>query len=73
MTLTNLKILAIKNASVKKWKNSSIWRYWKPLEPILKLKIQLLAKFLHPACDMKFADTHEQFESLLVNQGHKET
>ena len=50
----------------KKWKkNTAIWRYWKPLEPCLKLKIQLLAKFVHPACDIKFADTHEQLESLL--------
>ena len=35
-----------------------------PLEPGLKLKIQLLAKFCHPSCDMKLADPREKFESL---------
>ena len=36
----------------------------KPLEPGLNLKIQLLAEFCHPSCDMKFADPCEKFESL---------
>ena len=43
------------------WKNRS---YRMPLEPGLKLKIQLLAEFCHPSCDMKFADPREKFESL---------
>ena len=50
----------------KVWKNSAIWECWKPLAPILKFKIQLLAKFVHPAYDIKFADSCEQLESLCV-------
>ena len=46
------------------WKNDVIRSYWKPLELDLKLKIQLLAEFCHPSCDMKFADPLEKFESL---------
>ena len=67
MTLTNLKISAIKLLKKKKWKNSTIWSYWKPLVPGLKLKIQLLAEFCPPSVwYIKFADTHEQLESLCV-------
>ena len=39
-------------------KNSVIRSYRKPLEPGLKLKIQLLAEFCHPSCNIKFVDTH---------------
>ena len=42
------------------WKNSVIRITWKPLEPGLKHQIQLLAKFCHPLCDMKFADPREK-------------
>ena len=38
------------------WKNSVIRITRKPLERGLKLKINLLAKFCHPSCDMNFAD-----------------
>ena len=37
--------------------NSVIRSYRKPLEPGLKLKMQFLAEFCHPSCDIKFADT----------------
>ena len=50
----------------KKRKNSAIWELWKPLAPGLKLKIQLLASFVNPACDIKFPDTREQSEFLCV-------
>ena len=46
------------------WKHSVIRRYQKPLEAGLKLKIQLLAEFCHPPCDMKFVDPRQKFESL---------
>ena len=49
----------ISNEIYKKKKNSAIWEGWKPLVPGLELKIQLLAEFVHPACDIKFADTRE--------------
>ena len=42
------------------WKNRVIRISWKPLEPGLKLKIQLLAEFCHPSCDTKFADSCEK-------------
>ena len=45
-------------------KNSVIRITRKPLEPGLKLKIHLLAKFCHPSCDMKFTDPREKSESL---------
>ena len=46
------------------WKNGVIRITQKPLEPSLKLKIQLLAEFCHPSCDMNFADPREKCESL---------
>ena len=46
------------------WKNSVIRITQKPLEPGLKLKIQLLAEFCHPSCDTNFADPREKCESL---------
>ena len=60
MTLTNLKIslTAIGNQIGQLEKNSIISSYQKPLEPGLKLKIQLLAEFCHPSCDIKFAGSH---------------
>ena len=60
MTLTDLKIslTAIGNQIGKLEENSIIMSYQKPLQPGLKLKIQLLAKFCHPSCDIKFAGTH---------------
>ena len=48
------------------WKNSVIRITQTQLEPGLKLKIQLLAHFCHPSCDMKFADPHENSESLCI-------
>ena len=48
------------------WKNSVIRITRKPLEPDLKLKIQLLAEFCHPSCDMNFADSREKCESLCI-------
>ena len=66
MTLTNLKIsrssIGYQIGQIEK--NSVIRSYWKSLEPSLKLKIQLLAEFCHPSCDMKFADPCEKFESM---------
>ena len=54
MTLTNLKksLTSIGNqiGQIEK-KNSVIRSYWKPVEPGLQLKIQLL--------DIKFADTRD--------------
>ena len=46
------------------WKISVTRITQKPSEPGLKLKIQLLDKFCHPRCDIKFADPHLKFESL---------
>ena len=48
------------------WKNSVIRITRKPLERSLKLKIQLLAEFCHPSCDMNFADPHQKCESLWI-------
>ena len=48
------------------WKSSVIRITRKPLEPGLKLKIQLLAEFCHPSCDMNFADPREKCESLCI-------
>ena len=48
------------------WKNSVIRITRKSLELGLKLKIQLLAEFCHPSCDMNFADPREKCESLCV-------
>ena len=48
------------------WKNSIIRRVSrKPLDQDnKKLKNQLLAKFCHPSCDMKFFDPSEKVEGL---------
>ena len=68
MTLTNLQIsrAAIGNRIGHLEKNSVIRITQKPLEPDLKLKIQLLAEFCHPSCDMNFADFREKCESLCI-------
>ena len=55
-------LLAIKSDNLK---NSVIRITWKPLKSGLKLKIQLLAEFCHPLCDMKFTDANEKSESLV--------
>ena len=64
MTLTNLIISqnSIGNQIGQIEKNSIIRSYRKPFDS--KLKIQRLAEFCHLSCDMKFADPHENFESL---------
>ena len=46
------------------WKNSVIRLTRKPLEPGLKLEIQLLAVFFHPSCDINFAGTREKLKCL---------
>ena len=48
------------------WKNSVIRITRKPLARGLKLKIQLLAEFCHPSCDMNFADPRQKCESLWI-------
>ena len=58
--------VAIGNQIGQSWKNSVIRITRKPLEPDLKLKIQLLAEFCHPSCDMNFADPRKQCESLCI-------
>ena len=59
MTLTNLKtsLTTVGNqiGHLEKIASSGVNR--KPLEPGLKLKIQVVAEFCHPSCDIKFAGT----------------
>ena len=67
MTLTNLKIswTSIGNQIGQRAKISlSLLITWKPFEPGVQLKIQFLAEFCHPSCDLKFADPGEKCESL---------
>ena len=60
MSLTNLKIsrIAIGN-KIEQLEIIIIIKIMitrQPVETGLKLKIQLLAEFCHPSCDMNFAD-----------------
>ena len=65
-----LKILAIK--FFKNEKYSTLWECRKPLELGIWSRSSFMPSFVHPACDMKFADTRVWFK-VSLNQWHKGT